>query len=69
MSNPYLHDKLVQAHSQELLHEAEQQRMLAQLPQRRPHLMRNVARQLAAFLLPFSTKKMVQSARKVTGQL
>ncbi len=71
MSNPYLYDKLVQAHYQELLHEAEQQRMLAQLPQRQPHLMRNVARRLAAFLmsLPFSTKKVVQPARKVTGQL
>jgi len=59
MSNPYLYEKLVQAHSQELLHEAEQQRMLAQLPQRHPHLMLNVARRLAALSmsLPFSTKK------------
>ena len=71
MSNPYLYKKLIQAHDQELLHEAEQQRMLAQLPRRQPHLMRNVVGRLAAFLmsLPFSSKKVVQPARKVTGQL
>ena len=71
MFNPYLYEKLAQAHYQELLHEAEQQRMLTQLPRRHPHLMRNVAGRLAAFLmsLPFSAKKVVQPARKVTGQL
>ncbi len=71
MSNPYLYKKLAQVHYQELLHEADQQRLLAQLPRRHPHLMRNLARRLAAFpmSLPFSAKKGVQSARKVTGQL
>jgi hypothetical protein len=71
MSNPYLYEKLAQAHYQELLHEAEQQRMLAQLPQSHPHLMQNVARQLAAFLmsLPFSTNKVVQPARKAPQPL
>ena len=71
MYNPYLYEKLAQAHYQELLQEAEQQRMLAQLPRRHPQLMQNVARRLAAFLmsLPFPTKKVVQSARTVTGQL
>jgi hypothetical protein len=71
MFNPYLYEKLAQAHHQELLHEAEQQRMLAQLPRRHPHRMRNVAGRLAAFLmsLPFSAKKVVPSARKATGQL
>ena len=62
MYNPYLCEKLAQAHYQELLQEAEQQRMLAQLPRRHPQLMQKVARRLAAFLkgLPFSTKKVEQ---------
>ncbi|HEX6553738.1 MAG TPA: hypothetical protein VF026_13310 [Ktedonobacteraceae bacterium] len=71
MSNPYLYKKLAQAHYQELFHEAEQQRLLAQLPRRHPHLIHNVAGRLATFLmtLPFSIKKGVQPARKATGQL
>ncbi len=71
MYNPYLYEKLAQAHHQELLQEAEQQRMLAQLPRRHSQLMQNVARRLTAFLmnLPFSTKKVEQPARTVTGQL
>jgi hypothetical protein len=71
MYNPYLYEKLAQAHYQELLQEAEQQRMLAQLPRRHPQLMQNVARRLAAFLMSllFPTKGVVQSARTVTGQL
>lgn len=70
MSNPYLNEKLAQAHYQELFHEAERQRMLAQLPRHHPHLMRNVAERLATFLIsPFSTKKGVSAARKVTGEL
>ena len=71
MHNPYLYEKLAQAHYQELLQEAEQQRMLAQLPRRRPQLMQNALRRLAAFLrsLPLSVKKAGQSARRVTGEL
>src|SRR5947209_5448146 len=71
MLNPYLYEKLAQAHYQELLHEAEKQRMLAQLPRRHPPLMRNIAGQLAAFLksLPFLAKKVMQPARRVTGEL
>jgi hypothetical protein len=71
MCNPYLYEKLAQAHYQELLQEAEQQRMLAQLPRHQPQLMQHVTRRLAAFLtsLPFSTKKVEQPARRVTGQL
>jgi len=71
MYNPYLYEKLAQAHYQELLQEAEQQRMLAQLPRRHPQLMQNVARRLAALLMSllFPTKGVVQSARTVTGQL
>jgi hypothetical protein len=71
MYNPYLYEKLAQAHYQELLQEAEQQRMLAQMPRRHPQLMQNVARWLAAFLvsLPVPGKKVVRSERMVTGQL
>ena len=71
MYNSYLYEKLAQAHYQELLQEAEQQRMLAQLPRRHPQLMQNVARRLADFLMnfPFPAKKVVQSARTVTGQI
>ena len=71
MFNPYLYDKLAQSHHQELLLEAEQQRMLAQLPRRHPQLMQNVTRRLAAFLLklPISGKKVEQSTRSATGQL
>jgi hypothetical protein len=71
MFNPYFHEKLVQAHHQELLHEAEQQRMLAQLPRRHPQMPQNVAQRLAVFLknLHFSAKKVGQPAERVTGQL
>jgi hypothetical protein len=71
MHNPYLYEKLAQAHYQELLQEAEQQRMLAQLPRRHPQLMQNVTRRLAAFLmsLPFLTQKVEPPVRRVTGEL
>jgi hypothetical protein len=71
MFNPYLYEKLTQMHYQELLQEAEQQRLLAQLPRRHSHLIRNVAGSLVAFLtsLHFFAKKAVQPERKVTGQL
>jgi hypothetical protein len=71
MFNPYLYEKLTQSHRQELLQEAEQQRMLAQLPQRHPQLMQNVTRRLAAFFLKlsFSVKKAEQSTRSATGEL
>ena len=71
MFNPHLYEKLAQVRYQELLHEAEQQRMLAQLPRRHPQLIQNVVRRLAAFLksLPFSTNKVGQPVKRVTGQL
>jgi hypothetical protein len=70
MYNPYLYEKLAQAHHHELLQEAGKQRMLAQLPRRHPQVMQNLARRLAAFMsLPFSSKKVGQSARMATGQL
>ena len=71
MFNPYLYEKLAQSHHQELLQEAEQQRMLSQLPRRHPQLLQNVTRRLAAFLLnlPISVKKVEHSTRSATGQL
>ena len=69
MSNPYLYKKMVQAHHQELLYEAKQQRMAAQMPRHHTHLMWNIARRLAAFLvsLLFSANKVVPLARKFTS--
>ena len=71
MYNPYLNEKLAHAHRQELLQEAEQRRMVAQLPRRQSQTMQTPARRLAAFLmsLTFSSKKAVQPARIATGQL
>jgi hypothetical protein len=71
MYNTYLYKKLAQAHEKELIQEAEQQRTLAQLPRRHAQLMQNVTRRLAAFFMspPFSTKKVEQSVRTITGQL
>ena len=71
MFNPYLYDKLAQSHHQELLQEAEQQRMLSQLPRRHPQLMQKVTRRLAAVVLnfPISVKKVKLSTRSATGQL
>jgi hypothetical protein len=70
MYNPYLYEKLAHAHRQELLQEAEQQRMLAQLPRQHPQRMQNLARRLAAFMsLPFAAKKVAQPAKAATGHL
>ncbi len=70
MYNPYLYEKLTYTHRQELLQEAQQQGMLAQLPRQHPQMMQNLARRLTAFLsLHFSAKKVQQSARMATGQL
>ena len=71
MYNPYLYEKLVQSRHQELLQEAEQRRMVAQLPRRHPLVLHNPARMLVAFLkgLSVSPKKARQPARMATGQL
>jgi hypothetical protein len=71
MFNPYLYDKLAQSHHQELLQEAEQQRMLSQLPRRHPQLMQKVTRSLAGVVLniTISVKKVKLSTRSATGQL
>lgn len=71
MLHPHFYEKLAQVRYQELLQEAEQQRMLAQLPRRHPQLMQNVVRRLAALLknLPFFAKKVELPVRRVTGEL
>ena len=71
LNNPYLYNKMAQQHVRELVQEAEQQRMLAELPHYHSPLMHYVARRLAAFRvsLPFSTKHIKQEARTATGQL
>ena len=71
MLHPHLYEKLAEVRYQELSREAEQQRMLAQLPRRHPQFMQNVIGQLIAFFksLLFPANKMGQPARRVTGQL
>jgi hypothetical protein len=70
MYNQYLYEKLTQAHHQELLKEAEQRRLLAQLPRHHPQLTQIVVSRCAAFFMSlFATKKVELSARKVTSQL
>jgi hypothetical protein len=71
MYNTYLYDKVVQNHRQELLKEAEQQRMLSQLSPQKPQLMQYVAKQFTTLFksLQLSNKKVEQSVRPVTGQL
>ena len=71
MYNTYLYDKVVQNHRQELLKEAEQQRLLSQLSPQKPQLMQYVAKQFTTLFksLQLSNKKVEQSVRPVTGQL
>jgi hypothetical protein len=71
MNNPYLYDKLIQNHRQELLREAEQRRMLAQLPRHHTQFMHDISRRFAAFFMNHQifNKKMEHSARTVTGNL
>lgn len=69
MLDPYIYDKLAQAHHQELLQEAEQQRMLAQLPRRHPQLIQNIAQHFVAFLMNLLHQKVQHTERTATGQL
>lgn len=67
--NPYLYDKLVQAHQQELFREAEQMR-LARLSPRSPSMIDTVVSRLRAFLVrPLSAKPAKLHVRTVTGKL
>ena len=71
MYNPYLYEKLANTHRQELLQEAKQQCLFAQMPRHHSQARQNPVRRLAAFLmrLPLSSKKVGQPARMATGQL
>jgi DNA-binding transcriptional regulator YbjK len=69
MLHPDIYEKLVQAHYQELLHEAEQQHMLAQLPRRHPQLLQNVARRFTAFFTNLFVKKVERLERAITRPL
>jgi hypothetical protein len=67
--NPYLYEKLVQAHQQELLREAEQQH-LARLSLRSPSMIDTVVSRLRAFLVrPVSAKPAELDVRTATGKL
>ena len=71
LNNLYLYNKMLQQHERELLQEAEQQRMLAELPRHQASLKKYTAGRLAAFgvSLPFSTRQVKQGTRTATGQL
>ncbi len=55
LPNYYLQEKLLQAHHQELLRQAEQQRLLAHLPRDRQSLARQLAGKLAVLLVSLGT--------------
>jgi hypothetical protein len=52
----YTLEKLAQAHRQQLLHEAEHERMLRELPTRSHHSIRHIAAQLGTFLIALGTR-------------
>jgi len=70
-NNLYLYNKMLQQHDRELLQEAEQQRMLAELPRPQSSLKKYITGRRAAIRasLPFSTRQGNQGARTATGQL
>ncbi len=55
-SNVYLYEKVRQAHSQDLLREAEKRRLLAQLPQHHRSISRHAAGKLGVLLLKLGTR-------------
>lgn len=52
----YLDEKVRQAHYQDLLHEAEKERLLAQLPRHRRSLSRRTAGKLGVLLLKLGAR-------------
>jgi hypothetical protein len=68
MYNPYLQEQVAHAHYQELLREAEQERLLRQLPRHHSPLVQAMIGQWNAFLmaLPWSAKLQM---RTTTGKL
>ena len=71
MYNPYLQEQVAHAHYQELLREAEQQRLLQHLPRSRPRLVQAMIARWNAFLmvLPRSVKQTELQMRATTGKL
>jgi hypothetical protein len=55
-SKVYLDEKVRQAHSQDLLREAEKRRLLAQLPLHRGSISRHAAGKLGVLLLKLGTR-------------
>ncbi len=55
-SKVYLDEKVQQAHSQDLLREAEKRRLLAQLPRHRRSISRRAAGKLGVLLLKLGAK-------------
>lgn len=55
LPNYYLQEKWLQAHHEELLRQAEQQRLLAQLPPDRQSLARQLAGKLGVLLVALGT--------------
>ncbi len=55
-SKVYLDEKVRQAHSQDLLREAEKERLLAQLPRHRRSISRQAAGKLGVLLLKLGTR-------------
>ena len=56
MPNPCFNEQLAQAHRQVLLQEAQQEQLLAQLPQSRHHPVQYIAAKLSVFLLAIRTR-------------
>ena len=71
MYNPYLQEQVAHAHYQELLREAEQQRLLQHLPRSRHRLVQAMIARWNAFLmvLPRSVKQTELQMRATTGKL
>jgi len=67
-SKIYLDEKLQQAHSQDLLHEAEQERRLSQLPRHRRSTIKRAAGKLGVPLLKLGTRlKQFEQSPTVLG--
>ena len=71
MYHPFLQEQVAYAHKQELLREAEQQRLLQQLPRQHPRLVQAMIARWNAFLtaLPRSPKQASSQVRTATGKL
>jgi hypothetical protein len=56
MSNPYFNEQLAQAHRQVLIQEAQQEQLLAQLPQSHHSLVQYITAKLNSFSLAIGTR-------------